>query len=106
AAERELRGGYEILEQMGETRVSILAALLAEALHAQDRQDEALRFTEIGERTTPRDDLFGHVQWRVARAKVLARLGALEEAEALARAAVRRRAETGRPGGPRHAGSA
>jgi DNA-binding SARP family transcriptional activator len=94
AAERELRAGYRSLEEMGETRVSILAALLAEALHALGRDEEALRFTEISEQATPRDDLFAHVQWRAARAVVLARLGRVEAAESLAREAVALAART------------
>jgi DNA-binding SARP family transcriptional activator len=90
AAEREFRRGYETLERMGgEMNVSPLAALLAQALYIQERDEEALRFSELSEEEARPDDLFAHVQWRSARAKVLARAGQHEQAERLAREAVR-----------------
>jgi tetratricopeptide (TPR) repeat protein len=90
AAERELRWGYESLGQMGATTevAPVLAALLAQALYAQGRDDEALRFSELSEDAAAPDDLSAHVQWRAARAKVLARIGRSEEGETLAREAV------------------
>ena len=89
AAERELRDGYAILEEMGETTTSpVLAALLAHALHAQGRDDDALRFAELSQENAAPDDLFAHVQARAARAKVLAHGRNLKEAEVLAREAV------------------
>jgi tetratricopeptide (TPR) repeat protein len=89
AAERELRAGYETLEKMGETSVRpTIAAMLAEALAAQGRDDEALRFSQISEEVAKPDDLAPQVQWRAARAKLLARRGELVEAERLAREAV------------------
>jgi tetratricopeptide (TPR) repeat protein len=95
AAERELRRGYEALERMGgEMMETTLAALLAQALHEQGRDEEALRFTELSERAVRPDDLFAHIQWRAARAKALARLGNHDEAERLAREAVSLAEET------------
>jgi predicted ATPase/class 3 adenylate cyclase len=89
AAERELRRGYETLEEKGgEMNVSPLAALLAHALSAQGRPEEALAFTEASERAALPDDRFAHVEWRAARAKALVALGRTEEAEAVAREAV------------------
>jgi len=90
AAERELRWGYESLGQMGATSevAPVLAALLAQALYAQGHDDEALRFSKLSEDAAAPDDLSAHVQWRAARAKVLARMGKLEEGEACAREAV------------------
>jgi class 3 adenylate cyclase/tetratricopeptide (TPR) repeat protein len=89
AAERDLRRGFASLERMGETfNQPNLAAMLAHALHAQGRADEALRFSEISERTTGAEDVFTQAQWRSARAKVLVHFGRLTEAEGLARAAV------------------
>jgi tetratricopeptide (TPR) repeat protein len=89
AAERELRWGYESLEEMGDTVVTpVLAALLAQALYAQGRDEEGLRFSELSEEVAAPEDLSAHVQWRSARAKLLARGGRLEEGEALAREAV------------------
>jgi hypothetical protein len=88
-AERELRRGYETLDRLGaEMNVSPLAALLAQALYAQERDEEALRFSELSEQAAQPDDLFAHVQWRAARAKALARMTNAEGAEALAREAV------------------
>jgi DNA-binding SARP family transcriptional activator len=89
AAERELRRGYETLEQLGgEMMVSPLTALLAQALSAQGRADEALLFTELSERAALPDDRYAHVEWRAARAKALSGLRRVDEAEALAREAV------------------
>ena len=89
AAERELRRGYEAFERMGElASLSTLAAMLAQALYAQGRDEEALRLTETSEASAAAEDLHTQVQWRAARAKVLARAGRTEEAEALAREAV------------------
>jgi tetratricopeptide (TPR) repeat protein len=61
--------------------------MLAQALDAQGRLDEALGFTEAAEEVTAPNDLVGQVKWRGARAKILARLGRHEQAEALAREA-------------------
>jgi predicted ATPase/DNA-binding SARP family transcriptional activator len=95
AAERELRAGYEALEEIGETSVlANLAAMLAQVLYSHWRDDEALRFSEISEQATARDDLTAQVQWRAVRAKLLARTGESEESERLAREAVVLAAET------------
>ena len=88
AAERELRRGYQRLEEMGETSTSAnLAALLAQALHAQGRDEEAVEVTDL---TPAADDVSAQVHLRAARAKVLARVGRVEEAEELGRDAVAR----------------
>jgi ATP/maltotriose-dependent transcriptional regulator MalT len=89
AAEREFRAGYELSERMGETGyLSTAAGMLAEALYAQGRDDEALRYTEEGERAAAPDDVMSQVLWRAVRAKVLARRSELETAEKLGREAV------------------
>jgi predicted ATPase/DNA-binding SARP family transcriptional activator len=89
AAERELRRGYEAFERMGElSNLSTLAAMLAQALYAQGRDEEALRLTETSESSAAEEDLHTQVQWRAARAKVLARAGQLDEAVVLASEAV------------------
>jgi predicted ATPase len=89
AAERELRRGYETLEELGgEMMVSPLAALLAQALSAQGRAEEALGFAELSEQAALPDDRFAHVEWRAARAKALSALGRADEAELVAREAV------------------
>jgi tetratricopeptide (TPR) repeat protein len=95
AAERELRGGFEALEEIGEASIlANLAAMLAQVLYSQERDEDALRFSEISEHASARDDLSAQVQWRAARAKVLARMGQSEEAERLALEAVALAEET------------
>jgi tetratricopeptide (TPR) repeat protein len=89
AAERELRAGYGVLEQMGEKGyLSTVAAELAQALYEQGRYDEAERFTHVSEELGPLDDLATQVEWRGTRAKVLARRGDHDRAVALADEAV------------------
>jgi tetratricopeptide (TPR) repeat protein len=69
AAERELRAGYERLEEMGRTsNLPTLAALLAQTLCTQGRDEEALRYSQTSERMAQSDDIFARVQWRSARA--------------------------------------
>jgi tetratricopeptide (TPR) repeat protein len=53
-----------------------------------DHQEAALEDATTAERDVPPDDVAGQVVWRSGKAKVLARLGQLEEADALARVAV------------------
>ncbi len=89
AAERELRGGYEELERIGERSfLSTTAALLARALCEQGRLDEADRYAAISAEAALRDDVASQVIWRGARARVLATRGEAKEAEELAREAV------------------
>ena len=92
AAERELRLGYERLERMGETSTSAnLAALLAQALHAQGDDSGAVAVTEL---VPPEDDVSAQVHLHAARAKALAAVGRLDEAEVLGRDAVARASVT------------
>jgi class 3 adenylate cyclase/tetratricopeptide (TPR) repeat protein len=96
AAEHHLRRGYELHARFGETGfLSTFAANLAHALHAQGRDGEAEEFTRISEGAAAADDVVSQFLWRSARAKVLARRKEFEEAEALAREAVRIAGETG-----------
>jgi class 3 adenylate cyclase/predicted ATPase len=91
AAERHLREAYETYRAMGERGyLSTVAGVLAEALYAQGRLDEAQQMTEEAQAAAAPDDIDAQVRWRAARAKVLARAGQfaaaqtlLEEAEAL-----------------------
>jgi predicted ATPase len=95
AAERELGWGYGVLEEIGETQnFPDLAAKLADAFYAQGRDERALELSKVSEGATAPDDLSPGVQWRAVRAKLLARQGDLEQAEALAREAVALAAET------------
>jgi ATP/maltotriose-dependent transcriptional regulator MalT len=90
AAERELRTGYERLERMGGTSsLPMLAAMIAQTLYLQGRDDEALRFSDLSASSAAKDDPGAQVLWRSARAKVIARLGQLDEAEELSAEAVR-----------------
>jgi len=90
AAERRLLAGYRALEKMGDRAfLSTTAAYLAQAIYAQGRDDEAERFTELSEELAARDDLLTQLVWRSARARILARQGRIEEAEELAREAVK-----------------
>jgi tetratricopeptide (TPR) repeat protein len=90
AAERHLLEGYRALEEMGDKAfLATSAAYLAQAVYAQGRDEEASRYTEISEELASRDDFLSQVIWRSARAGFLARQGHLEEAEALAREAVK-----------------
>src|SRR6266545_2745484 len=89
AAEERLRLGYEKLQEMGERALlATTAAMLAQAIHAQGRYQEADSFCLVSERTAAAEDLPTHVKWRGVRAKILGREGRMGEAEALAREAV------------------
>jgi DNA-binding SARP family transcriptional activator len=89
AAERDLRAGYEALERFGETNWrATVAAHLAEAVRAQGRVAEALELTAASRRLAARDDFLSQTEWRTVRARTLAALGRLDEAERPAREAV------------------
>jgi class 3 adenylate cyclase/tetratricopeptide (TPR) repeat protein len=89
AAERELRSGYETLEEMGERGVlSTLAAYLADALYALDRWEEADRYARLSEGFAALDDVASQVWWRATRARALARRGDHDEAETVVREAL------------------
>jgi class 3 adenylate cyclase/tetratricopeptide (TPR) repeat protein len=89
AAERELRRGYETLNAIGEvTLLSTVAGMLADAVYAQGRYEEAERFTRTSEEAAGAEDVYTHVLWRNVRAKVHAQQGQMAEALRLAREAV------------------
>ncbi|MGH2800123.1 MAG: tetratricopeptide repeat protein, partial [Thermoleophilaceae bacterium] len=91
AAERELREGLAVLERSDMTGSYFGMGLrdeLAQALYAQERYEEAKELCGASEREAARDDIQAQVQWRALRAKLMAREGRADEAEALARAAV------------------
>jgi predicted ATPase/class 3 adenylate cyclase len=97
-AEERLRRGCARLEELGEKALlSSTAALLAHAIYAQGRYDEARRFTQLSEDAAAPDDLAAQIAWRRVRAKILAKEGALEEAEILAREAVALAEQTDQP---------
>jgi DNA-binding SARP family transcriptional activator/tetratricopeptide (TPR) repeat protein len=90
AAEQCLRIGYEKLEQMGERGLlATTAAMLAQALYAQGRYDEAEAQCGVSEVVSaPHEDVVTHVMWRGVRAKLLAQAGRPDPAAALAREAL------------------
>ncbi len=88
-AEECLRSGYETLERMGEKALlSSTAAQLAEAIYVQGRYDEARELTEVSKALAAPDDVSAQVAWRGVQAKVLAKHGRFDAAEALAREGV------------------
>jgi tetratricopeptide (TPR) repeat protein len=96
AAERALRPACEALERMGDWgHLATLAPKLADALFIQGGDDgEALRLTELAERSATPGVADEDILWRRVRAKLLARRGDVEEAERLAREATERAART------------
>jgi tetratricopeptide (TPR) repeat protein len=88
-AERELRWGYETLEQMGEKAArSTLAADLAEALYRQGRYEEAEQVVRAGLEAASPEDVASQVMGRTVRAKLLAVKGMHDQAGQTAREAV------------------
>jgi tetratricopeptide (TPR) repeat protein len=89
AEERERRSGYEAFARMGAWGFrATSAAWLARTLVELGRNDEALELTRESEELAGEDDISAQVPWRGARAKILARRGAHEEAERIAREGV------------------
>jgi hypothetical protein len=89
-AEARLRPGYETLERMGERVLrATTAALLAGAVYAQERLDEADELCRVSEAIAAPQDLTTQVVWRSVRAKIRARRGEPAEAKVLAGDAVR-----------------
>ena len=102
AAETSLRSGFEALKQMGEQAfLSTTAAFLARAVFAQGRVDEAEELAQLSAQLAAPGDLLTQVLWRGVQARVLARRGRLEDAEALAREAVALAGADGLPRLPR-----
>jgi ATP/maltotriose-dependent transcriptional regulator MalT len=89
AAEAHLRRGYQALEEMGErSLLSTVSAELAETAYAQGREKEAEDFAATSEQLAGQKDVASQIGWRTIRARVLARQGSLDDAEALARKAL------------------
>jgi predicted ATPase/class 3 adenylate cyclase len=89
AAVATLRASYSTLDEGGERAyLSTIAGFLAHALHAESEDDEAEHFARESEQAASPDDRISQILWRTARAKILARRGELDAAEALAREAI------------------
>src|SRR4029077_8867936 len=91
AAEERLWPAYTQLSEMGVNESANLAALLAQTLHLQGRDDEAVAISEV---TPAEDDVSAHVHLFAARARALAAVGRGAEAELLAQDAVERARKT------------
>ena len=83
------------LRAMGDRfMLSFSAAVLARAVEAQGRANEAYDLTFAAERLAVEGDILAHVSWRVVRARILAERGDVGEAERIAREAVELAATT------------
>jgi hypothetical protein len=88
-AEQLLRRDFDALERMGAAYVlSTIAALLARAVAAQGRDDEAAELVEAGQRLTGEDDVDSEMLLAAVRSGVLVRSGATDAGLAEARRAV------------------
>ena len=96
AAGQVLQRACEALTQIGERNFySTLAALLARAVEAGGGPDEEVeRHSDASQAAAGNEDVMSQVLWRATMARVLARRGAAEEAERLAREAVVRAERT------------
>jgi ATP/maltotriose-dependent transcriptional regulator MalT len=84
AAERELRGDYHALEQMGERNyISTTAGMLAEVLYRQGRYRESSELAGVCRELASSDDVTSQFLWRCVQAKLLARDGQHERSEAI-----------------------
>ena len=89
-AEREQRMGCEALLAMGETGyLSTSAGMLADTLETMDRLEEVDRWVTICRENSAEDDFSSQILWRGVQALLLSRSGEADEAERLAREAVR-----------------
>ncbi len=88
-AETALRADVETLTSMhATTALATTTALLAQAVYAQDRIEEADELCELTAESTAAADIFPQAIWRSVQAKVRARQGRAAEAEALANEAI------------------
>ena len=95
AAEALLGADSRELDGMGERYFrSTVVGLLAHALEAQGRLDEADSAVDLAATLTDEDDVESQMLWRTARAKVRARQGRGDDALALAAEALALAAET------------
>jgi class 3 adenylate cyclase/tetratricopeptide (TPR) repeat protein len=86
-AERAARAVYEAYREEPNWMSDRAASALALALCAQERYEEANRYTEITG-TQLGDQVMDQIMWRIARSRALAGLGQLDEAARVAREAV------------------
>jgi tetratricopeptide (TPR) repeat protein len=85
AAERELRTGYRMFEEIGDVHLRpTIAAYLAAALAQGGRFAEAAEFARFAESHAWEDDIVTQVMWRVASAQIRASEQRAREAVELA----------------------
>ncbi len=70
------------------TLLSTVAAMLADAIYAQQRYDEADRFIELSDESAGPEDVFTHALSRSLRAELLARRGDMAQALMVGREAL------------------
>jgi tetratricopeptide (TPR) repeat protein len=88
-AERQLRWGHDQLSEINEMAwLPTVDGILAEALYAQGRTDEAEQLATAIAESAGSEDVYSQVLWRGVRAKVLAGRGSFREAETFARESV------------------
>ncbi len=81
AAERDLRRDYALLDELGERYLlPTMAGVLAQALIAQDRHDEAAEICDRAQAAVLADDLESHVLIHVVRAELDLHAGRLADA--------------------------
>jgi tetratricopeptide (TPR) repeat protein len=93
AAEAYLKADSDTLDEMMGL-LSTTDAFRAQAILAQERDEEAEHYTKLSEQRAATSDLLTQIIWRSVRARVLARRGSTDEAESLARQAVSLAAQT------------
>jgi tetratricopeptide (TPR) repeat protein len=97
-AEDELRSDFTALTALGNKGyMTSVAGMLAEVLHAQGRLGEAKSFAAVFREAAAPDDVAAQYQWHSIQAKLSAADGNLDEAEALAREALRLISTTDQP---------
>ena len=89
AAEKQLRWGHDTLSEIKEMAwLPTVDGILAEAIHAQGRVDEADDLAVSISEAAGSEDVYSQLLWRGVRAKVFAGRGSFDDAESLARESV------------------
>ena len=88
-AEAEYRRSYEIFDELGDRGwLPAFAAALAKSLCDQNKFTEAEPYAQVSEELAASDDVDAQIEWREAKARVIARRGLVEDALRLGREAV------------------